>query len=102
MSTTSYVTLSDIIARLDILTTAILSNKQTLSIEEAAIYTNLKVSYLYKLTSLQKIPHFKPRGKMIYFDRAELDEWLLKNRVNSTEDIDAKAAEYITAKKLQA
>ena len=90
------ITLSDVSAKLDILTNAILSNKQNLSIEEAAIYTSLSVSYLYKLTSTQQIPHFKPRGKIIYFDRTELDEWLRQNRVKTTAEIengakDAKA-----------
>lgn len=40
------ITLSDVNAKLDILTNAVLSNKQTLSIEEAAIYSALSVSYL--------------------------------------------------------
>jgi len=40
------ITLSDVIAKLDILTNAVLTNKQTLSIDEAAIYNALSVSYL--------------------------------------------------------
>jgi len=88
------ITLSDVIAKLDILTNAVLSNKQTLSIDEAAMYSSLSVSYLYKLTSTQQIPHFKPRGKIIYFDRSELDEWLRQNRVKTTSEIEANAANY--------
>ena len=34
---------------------------------------------LYKLTSGKEIPHYKPRGKMIYFAKVHLDEWLLQN-----------------------
>jgi excisionase family DNA binding protein len=34
---------------------------------------------LYKLTSGKEIPHYKPRGKMIYFAKEDLDEWLLQN-----------------------
>jgi excisionase family DNA binding protein len=89
------ITLSDVNAKLDILTNAVLSNKQTLSIEEAAIYANLAVSYLYKLTSTQQIPHFKPRGKIIYFDRSELDEWLKQNRVKTTAEIEATATNHV-------
>ena len=89
------ITLSDVNAKLDILTNAVLSNKQTLSIEEAAIYSALSVSYLYKLTSTQQIPHFKPRGKIIYFDRSELDEWLRQNRVKTTAEIEAAAANHV-------
>ncbi|MEQ1528139.1 MAG: helix-turn-helix domain-containing protein [Methylococcaceae bacterium] len=93
MATTT--TLQDVIQKIDILTNAVLSNKQTLSIEEAAIYTALSVSYLYKLTSTQQIPHFKPRGKIIYFDRSELDEWLRQNRVKTTEEIKSAAMDHV-------
>lgn len=89
------ITLSDVNAKLDVLTNAVLSNKQTLSIEEAAIYSALSVSYLYKLTSTQQIPHFKPRGKIIYFDRSELDEWLRQNRVKTTAEIQTEAADHV-------
>ena len=30
-------------------------------------------------THLKEIPHYKPRGKMIYFAKEDLDEWLLQN-----------------------
>jgi len=89
------ITLSDVSAKLDILTNAVLTNKQTLSIDEAAIYTALSVSYLYKLTSTQQIPHFKPRGKIIYFDRSELDEWLRQNRVKTTDEIQTEADNHV-------
>jgi len=88
-------TLSDVSAQLVILTNAVLTNKQTLSIDEAAIYTALSVSYLYKLTSTQQIPHFKPRGKIIYFDRSELDEWLRQNRVKTTDEIQTEAGNHV-------
>lgn len=93
--TTQIITLSDVNNKLDILTKAILSNKQTPSIDEAAIYATLSVSYLYKLTSTQQIPHFKPRGKIIYFDRAELDEWLRQNRVKTTDEIETEASNHL-------
>lgn len=43
---------------------------------EACKYLNLKPSYLYKLTSLKKIPCYKPSGKKLFFYRRELDEWI--------------------------
>jgi excisionase family DNA binding protein len=89
------ITLKNVLDRIDILTNAVLSNKQTLTMEEAAAFIGVAVSYLYKLTSSQQIPHFKPRGKMIYFDRAELEEWLRQGRVSSIGDIDRKAADHV-------
>lgn len=93
--TNQIITLSDVNAKLDILTNAVLSNKQTLSIDEAAIYAAISVSYLYKFTSTQQIPHFKPHGKIIYFDRSELDEWLRQNRVKTTAEIETEAANHL-------
>jgi excisionase family DNA binding protein len=93
--TNNAITLSDVNAKIDILTNAVLSNKQTLSIEEAAIYAALSVSYLYKLTSTQQIPHFKPRGKMVYFDRSELDSWLRQNRIKTTAEIETAATTHV-------
>lgn len=76
----------------------ILSQKNVLTFEEAARYTGFSRSYLYKLTSLKKIPHCKPAGKMIFFSRVELDTWLLKND-SAKEEIEAQAATYVTLNK---
>ena len=93
--TTPIVTLQNVLDRLDILTSAVLSNKQTLNIDEAAAFTGLAVSYLYKLTSTQEIPHYKPRGKMLYFDRSELEGWLRQGKVSSNAEIERSATAHI-------
>ncbi len=84
--------INEVVALLNVLTNAILSSKNSLTAEEAAAYLGLKVSYLYKLTSTQEIPHYKPRGKMLYFKRDELDAWSLQNRIKTTDEIDKEAA----------
>ena len=33
---------------------------------------------------------------MIYFDRVELEKWLLQNRITPADEIEAKACSYIT------
>lgn len=91
----SSITLIEIAKRLDILTAAVLSNKQALTIDEAAAFTGLSVNTIYKLTSTQEIPHYKPRGKMLYFDRAELEAWLLQRRVKTLDEIDRAAANHV-------
>ena len=93
------VTLQSVIDQLAILTNAVLSNKQTLNIDEAAAFTGLAVSYLYKLTSTQEIPHYKPRGKILYFDRSELETWLKKGKVKTITDIDREASVIVSASK---
>ena len=55
------------------------SAKEVLTLEEAAIYMGVSLSQVYKMTSTLSIPHYKPRGKMCYFDRKELNKWLKQN-----------------------
>ena len=50
--------------------------KNVLSFDEASKFLNLSKSYLYKLTSGNLIPHYKPQGKMLFFERADLEAWL--------------------------
>jgi len=54
---------------------------------------------MYKLTCSNKIPHFKPHGKTIYFSKEEIDMWLLKNPVKTTEQIEQEAATYVVSPK---
>ncbi|MCW4470348.1 helix-turn-helix domain-containing protein [Flavobacterium sp. MFBS3-15] len=70
-------------------------SKNFLTLEEAAGYLNLSKSALYKLTSSKEIPYYVPGGKIIYFRRAELDSWLLSNRVSSTEELNSEVNDYI-------
>lgn len=58
--------------------------KEVLTSAEAAKYMGISMSYLYKLTMRQQIPHYKPMGKMCYFNRKELEQWLQGNRVAET------------------
>jgi excisionase family DNA binding protein len=76
----------------------ILSQKNVLTFSEAAHYTGFSKSYLYKLTSLEKIPFSKPAGKMIFFDRAILEKWLLNNQTFH-EEIENAASTYVTLNK---
>ncbi len=75
------------------------SQKNVLTFDEGAKFTGIGKSHLYKLTSAGTIPHYKPRGKMVYFDRAELEKWLLQNRITPTDEIEAKASSYVTLNK---
>ena len=58
-----------------------LAVKPILSAEEAAEFLSMKTSYLYKLTSARKISHSKPNGKLIYFRRSVLEDYLLSNEI---------------------
>ena len=71
-----------------------LNTKEVLTSDEAASYMGVSKSYLYKLTSEMKIPHYKPMGKMVYFNRQELEQWLQSNRVATDEELRQQALDY--------
>lgn len=76
----------------------IFCTKEVLTSNEAAQYMGISKSYLYKLTMLGKVPHFKPMGKMCYFNRLELEQWLQNNRVATNNEINQKAQSFCTQK----
>ena len=80
-----------ILERLDRLERLMTANKEVLTFEETCDYTGISRSYLYKLTASGNIPHSKPNGKIIFFEKRRLNEWLLQhsvrpNNVTSGED----------------
>ena len=76
----------------------IFCTKEVLTSDEAAKYMGISKSYLYKLTMRQQIPHYKPMGKMCYFNRAELEQWLQSNRVATSTEITQQAQSYCMMK----
>jgi excisionase family DNA binding protein len=73
--------------------------KEVLSFDEARFYLDsingVSSSYLYKLTSARKIPHYCPTGKLIFFKRSELDAWVFKNRRKPIDEIESEAGSYL-------
>ncbi len=76
----------------------VLHSKNVLSFEEASRFLNLSKSYLYKLTSGNLIPHYKPQGKMLYFEKTELEAWLRQNPIKTQAQTDAEAQRYVLAR----
>jgi excisionase family DNA binding protein len=77
----------------------LLSQKNVLTFNEAAVFIGISKSHLYKLTMANSLPFYRPRGKMIYMDRVELENWLLQNRITPADEIEAKASTYVTLNK---
>lgn len=73
----------------------LLAAKNVLCLDDVSLLTGLSKSHLYKLTCNHQIPHYKPNGKQMYFDRMEIEEWMKQNRVATNMEIDQKAADYI-------
>ncbi len=85
--------------RLSNIESLLLSQKTVLNFDEVATYTGLSKSYLYKLTSSGGIPCYKPQGKHIYFNKIEIDSWLMQNRKATTKELESEAATIVTLKK---
>ena len=65
--------------------------KEVLNLCEVAAFTGLSKSYIYKLTHKQQIPHYKPFGKLCYFNKTEITNWLQQNRIPTKEEMENKA-----------
>lgn len=68
--------------------------KEVLNFNEAVVYLEVSHSHLYKLTSTGTIPAYKPNGKKLYFNRQELNKWLLSNRQTSLSDIEEEVSQF--------
>ena len=72
------------------------ASKEVLTLEEASLFLGLSKSQLYKLTGAGVIPHYKPGGKYIYFDRADLVEWVRHNPIKSRKQHELDAIGYVS------
>ena len=81
-----------------IATNTILCTKEVLTADEACKYMGISKSYLYKLTMRMEIPHYKPMGKMCYFNRGELEQWLQSNRVSTEQELNQQAQTFCMQK----
>ncbi len=70
--------------------------KTVLNFNDACVYLDVSSSHLYKLTSAKQIPHFCPQGKKLYFRREELDNWLQRNRQQTTEELEDTVTDSFT------
>ena len=48
------------------------SGKEVLTLQEAAQYMGIARSSLYKMTSNQTIPFYRPNGKLIFFEKDDI------------------------------
>lgn len=75
-----------------------IQQKAILSFQEALAYLDVSKSFLYKLTSSNSVTFFKPSGKLIYFKKSDLDNWLLKNEFQQTSSVEQDLNNYLNRK----
>lgn len=82
----------------ELLKTQTLLSKKVLNLQEACTYIGVSSSHMYKLTSSNQIPFYKPNGKRLFFNREELDSWMLQHRNQTQEEIEQLATSYVLHK----
>jgi len=71
----------------------LLAAKSVLTFEDAVTLTGLSRSSLYKKTSRKEVPHYR-QGKLLYFDKKELEAWMRENKVATVSEIQSEALSY--------
>ena len=69
--------------------------KEVLTVEEASRFMDIARSSLYKMTSDRSIPFYRPNGKMIYFEKADILAWMRRNRTVSQEEVNEHAQQVL-------
>jgi len=83
-------TLDDIAKRLDRLERATALAKNVLTVNEVAMLTGYTVKYLRQLIARHELTYYR-RGNRLYFNRNEVENWMMEQRIPSNEEIRIKA-----------
>jgi len=84
-------TLDDISKRLERLETLVTCNsKAVLNVNETAMLTGYTVKYLRQLIARHELTYYR-RGNRLYFNRTEVENWMMEQRIPSNEEIRIKA-----------
>ena len=78
---------------------SLLAAKNVLCFDDVRLLLGVSGSHLYKMTSGRKLPFYRPNGKMLYFDRKEIEEWMKQNRVKTQQEIESEAVNHIVVGK---
>lgn len=85
----SYINISKIYNSLEELKALIVvQNAEFIDLDEAAKYLRLKKSYLYNLVYRKEVPFYKPNGKKIYFNKLELNNWIISSKVKTINEVE--------------
>ena len=83
--------------RVDKLESICFASKEVLNLEEAAAFLGVKKSTLYKMTHFSQIPYYKPAGKLIFFEKSALLNWVRNVKVKSEDEIREEAALHLSS-----
>lgn len=75
------------------------THKTTFNVDDLCSYTGLSKSAVYKLTQRRLIPYSKPNSKVMFFKKEDVDAYLLSNRMDTHDEIEKIATNYIIRNK---
>lgn len=67
--------------------------KEILNLEEASAFLGIARSTLYKMTHQNRLPYFKPAGKLIFFEKRALLDWVRGSKAMSEDELKAEAGQ---------
>lgn len=71
---------------------AVLGAKNVLNMDDVCLLSGLSKSHLYKLVWSKRIPYYKSEGgKMTYFNKQEIENWLMAYRVPTAAETEQAA-----------
>lgn len=77
----------------------LLAAKTVLTRRDVALLTGMTTATIYRLTTEHRIPHYKPNGRLLYFDRKEIEDWMKQNRIGTIQEAERTAAKHIITHK---
>ncbi len=72
------------------------SSKEIMNVQEVSTYTGIPVATIY--AKIDTIPRSK-QGKRLFFQRKDIDVWLMANRKKTSEEIEMEASTYVMKRK---
>ncbi len=67
--------------------------KEVLTLDEASKYLGVTRSMLYKMTHENRLPYYKPSGKLVFFEKQALLDWVRSAKCMSEDEIKEAAAQ---------
>jgi len=73
--------------------------KSVLNINEAAFILGMQPRTVRKMVLQHTVPVYKPNRSVLYFKKSDLEDWMLRNRIASNEEMESEAEAYCETNK---
>lgn len=65
----------------------LLAAKRVLNVDEASMVTGLSVDTLRRKVGAREIPAYRPNGKNLFFNKEELEEWMMRGKILTSDEV---------------